>query len=171
MARLTLDYLAAKTAQAVTSVIGSKVKNGEIEPTDVDNLATKALGVLQSQGVYAMFLFLLSRSGDKVEEEEMKKEERVACELVSKLWPLREPVKALLEEEGKAENGALAPEEVNKREKKREILEHIAKLTEDLDTLLLVRDLYEQTLIYTRFGAKAAKAASGSGSGAERTES
>ena len=159
MGRLTLDYLAAKTAQAITSVIGIKAKNGEIEATDVDNLATKALGVLQSQGVYAMFLFLLSRSGDKLEEKEMKKEERVACELVSKLWPLREPVKALLGEEGKAENGALAPEEVNKREKKREILERIAKLTEDLDTLLLVRDLYEQTLIYTRFGAKAAKAA------------
>jgi len=35
---------------------------------------------------------------------------------------------------------------------------YINNILDDLDTLLLVRDLYEQTLIYTRYAAKAAKA-------------
>jgi len=87
----------------------------------------------------------------------MSAEERVACEIIAQLWPLRNPVEALRREapnSGARGNGEIAYDRIN-NEKKR-LLGEFADLTKDLDTLLLVRDLYEQTLIYTRYGAKAA---------------
>ena len=160
MAKPTLDYLAAVTAQKITDVIGKTVnENKKVSSTDVENLATKALGVLQAQGIYAMFLFLLSRSGTATRENKMKPEERVACELVARLWSLRNPLEALRQLEDPSATEELTFEQVNARngddDQKRRILERLAQITQDLDVVLLARDLYEQTLIYTRFGAKA----------------
>lgn len=40
----------------------------------------------------------------------------------------------------------------------RQLLEHFAdNICDDLDKLFLIKELYEQTLIYARYGAKAAK--------------
>ena len=58
----TLDRTAARRAQ---SIVRDGVGIANIEWKDVDNLATKTLGVLQENGVYACFLFLFSRSRDK----------------------------------------------------------------------------------------------------------
>ncbi len=55
----TLDYLAAKTAHEM--VEAAKQHNA---PKDVENAITKALGVLQAQGVYALYLYLYSQAGD-----------------------------------------------------------------------------------------------------------
>ena len=157
MTKPTLDYLAAKTAQQITQVIGTEVKNqNKVAPKDVEILVTKALGVLQSQGVYAMALFLLSRSGSESDKTKMSTEERVACEIMAQLWSLREPVEALKREasnSGAGGNGEIDYSGIN--EQKKDLLQKFADLTADLDTLLLVRDLYEQTLIYARYGAKA----------------
>ena len=155
MNKPTLDYLAAKTAQQITQVIGARVKKDNVVASkDVDGFVTKTLGVLQSQGVYAMALFVLSRSGSKSQAGEMSSEERVACEVIAQLWPLRKPVQALKAMDADGTQGEITYDQVN--EKKRVLLREFADLTGDLDTLLLVRDLYEQTLIYARYGAKAA---------------
>jgi hypothetical protein len=69
----SLDYLAAFTAQKITEIIGRGVPSSNVE-----NLSTKTLGILQEQGIYAMFLFLLSRSG---EGTNMNNEQLVACEI------------------------------------------------------------------------------------------
>lgn len=50
-----LDRLAAKYAQQI--IANTKAKKA----SDIDNTITKALGVLQEDGVYACFLYLLAK--------------------------------------------------------------------------------------------------------------
>lgn len=152
----SLDYLAASASQKITGVIGETVKdNKKVKPTDVENLTTKALGILQEQGIYAMILFLLSRSGDKSASSGMNAEQRVACEITVLLFHLLQEQE--LKPLGVAYNKDIHFNNVNS--KANELLGHLVKengLLDQIDPLLLVRDLYEQTLIYTRYGAKAA---------------
>ena len=103
----------------------------------LNNLVTKTLGVLQEQGVYAMMLFLFSRTSD---------EKKIAL-LIRK--ELIEMVKQL-----PTFSGVTTPDPGKDKDTLRFYSD---KVMDDLDTLFLVRDLYEQTLIYARFGAKAAE--------------
>ncbi len=162
----SLDYLAATTAQQITQVIGKEVgrRRNAVSAKDTENLITKSLGILQEQGVYAMFLFLLSRSGKETKYGKMKAEERIACQIVSQL--IKELDGTPIDMMGLSYPGQMKWSLVNNRKNGKKgdrdnpaILDFITKseLMEKLDTLLLVRDLYEQTLIYARFGAKAAK--------------
>jgi hypothetical protein len=151
----SLDFLAAAASQQIASGISIKVKNNaKVEAAALGNLATKALGVLQEQGVYALFLFLLSRSGKETAVNNMTKEEYIACKLTVELLNL-------LKEEELAAPGIAYKEQVTMEEinsSKEEILKHFLQprgILENLDKLLLIRDLYEQTLIYTRYAAKA----------------
>ncbi|RJP46222.1 MAG: hypothetical protein C4583_19240 [Anaerolineaceae bacterium] len=60
-----LDFLAAKHAQALVQT----AQNANVKPKDLENSLTKTLGVLQENGVYACFLYLLARekeNGNKV---------------------------------------------------------------------------------------------------------
>jgi len=119
-----LDRLAAKHAQAIiSSTTGRKA-------SDVDNTITKALGVLQENGIYACFLYLLAKekeNGGVVVEEMLS--------LLNELsfgW-------------GKPDD--------NSAEK---VLSHISdNVTLDLERLLLAKETLEQMLIYARYGAKA----------------
>ncbi|HDL86611.1 MAG TPA: hypothetical protein ENH11_09880 [Candidatus Acetothermia bacterium] len=99
----------------------------------MDNLATKTLGVLQDQGVYAATLFLFSRTG---------KADRAIAPFIRqqlfKLIPTLAP-------------GTTAPSD-EAQDTLKFVTEHIA---DDIDTLFLVKQVWEQTLIYTRYGAKA----------------
>ena len=152
----SLDYLAAKTAQEIVTIAKENDNSPSIgiSAKDLENLVTKALGVLQAQGVYAMFLFLYSKSGEK------KPEQQAAAFLVAKLWnALKEKPAEQLGIYNKAgvnlqQGGSdLWEKALEKRDDLlRAVVEH---LTAHLDTLLLVRDLYEQTLIYARYHAKA----------------
>lgn len=128
-----LDQLAAKTAQ---DIIQETIKH-EHKAADVDRLATKALGVLQEQGVYAATLFLYSRSGA---------EKEIAPDL-------RAPPFDLLPQMISADTNAVPPDK-DTQARLRFISEQV---TDDLDTLLLVKQIWEQTLIYVRYGAKAYK--------------
>jgi hypothetical protein len=132
MTRLNLDQKAAQYAQET-------VKAGK-EAKAVENLITKTLGVLQEQGVYAMMLFLFSRSGD---------DKSIADKVRPPLYDLLSELPAFSQnaELQKLRNGDDKPEKVLKF-----YSDHVC---ESLDTLLLVRELYEQTLIYARYGAKA----------------
>lgn len=99
---------------------------------DIENLITKTLGVLQEQGVYACLLFLFSRTSN---------EKNLAEKSRPHLYRLLQELPAFQKAEISDAN-ALAFFSDN--------------ICGDLDTLLLVRELYEQTLIYARYGAKAA---------------
>ena len=124
-----LDRLAARIAQGI---VGDR--KGD-EATKLENMATKALGVVQENGVYAGLLFLYSRPKD---EEAKIIRDKLLCLLAA------DEIKAL----NVAFSGQNAWGAVSKH--------LITKVTDDLDTLLLVKELYEQTLIYVRYGAKAA---------------
>ena len=156
-----LDYIAALTAQKISTVIGEVLeKNAKDQPKrivkkeDLENLTTKSLGILQSQGIYASMLFLLSRSGKGSSPGQMSAEERCATEIVSWLDTLLKPENFIKSPpDPKNFKSKIAYTEVNS--KKDEILKEVAEVTGNLDSLLLVRNLWGKVLIYLRFHAKA----------------
>lgn len=136
-----LDWHAAQAGQEIIKATKThKVKDKE-EPTkanDVENLTTKALGVLQENGVYAALLYLYSRSEG---EQHITKPIRVQLLHLTRLLNLSPPL-------GTKEN----PVDAKADQALKFLTDHICN---DLDRLLLVKQLWEQTLIYTRYGAKA----------------
>jgi hypothetical protein len=124
-----LDLIAARTAQGIIQATQGQ------EAASVDNLVTKALGVLQENGVYAAMLYLYSRtSTDKSIAEQVRPR---LVSLASEL-------------------GLRPPEQRDAST----ILKFLTDtICNDLDRLLLVKQLWEQTLIYARYGAKARSAA------------
>jgi len=132
-----LDQLAAQTAQNIIAETKGRA----------ENLITKALGVLQENGVYAFVLFLLSRTSD-----EKKMAEGIVVPQLAKLLSRPELVSLPVQYEG-----SITFAGTKDRSATTEFLKHVSdKVCADLDKLLLVKDLYEQTLIYARYGAKAA---------------
>jgi len=120
---MNLDLESAKTAQEII-----KKTKKESEASEVENLITKTLGVLQENGVYACMLFLYSRTS--------KSDKIVRKNLL-----------------GIAERLVDDPEN---RDKSKNDLEFLTdNICNDIDTLLLTKQLWEQTLIYARYGAKA----------------
>ena len=130
---LNIDQLAAKHSQQMVSETLKEKRAAKA----LTNLVTKTLGVLQEQGVYAMMLFLFSRTSD----------ERDIARLIRK--ELIEMLKQL-----PACSSFTTPDYMDD---KKTLKFYSNEVMDDLDTLFLVRDLYEQTLIYARFGAKAAE--------------
>ncbi|KYK29654.1 MAG: hypothetical protein AYK19_19405 [Theionarchaea archaeon DG-70-1] len=130
--QINLDYVASQHAHKIVDNVN---KTGADMKT-LYNLATKALGVLQEQGVYAMVLFLLSRS---------KEEKNVSKSICSSLYRVLEEIPGF-------EKRITVPSE---KMEANEILKCYSNITNDLDMLLLVRVLYEKILVYTRYGAKA----------------
>ena len=132
---LNIDKIAGEMAQKIIACAKDVDVSKPVE--SVERLTTKTLGVLQEQGVYAMMLFLFSRSSD---------EQKVAPCIRAQLF---EAIKKI----PKFKNDRNVPK---KNSAAKDALQfYINNILNDLDTLLLVRDLYEQTLIYTRYAAKA----------------
>ncbi len=143
-----LDKLCAKTAQDIID------GRNNADPKLIDGFTTKTLGVLQEQGVYAAILFLFSRFGSA--------EGSVARLLVMHL--LR-----LLGNNDLVGLGASYPNTATNditsewaQNEKQNILRHFAEgvngaegVATNLQRLLAVKSLFEQTLIYVRYGAKA----------------
>ncbi|MEA3309791.1 MAG: hypothetical protein U9Q70_09815 [Chloroflexota bacterium] len=134
MDKRLLDGIAAQRAQQIVRRAVEKE-----DATSTDNLVTKALGVLQENGVYACFLFLFSRTQDKDEKiAQVVREQllRLAAEDLDFGW------EDLLD-------GDLGSQRT---------LSTVSKtICAELDPLIMTKELFEQTLIYARYGAKAAK--------------
>lgn len=96
---------------------------------EVESLVTKTLGILEENGVYACMLFLYSWSKGK--------ESQIAEVIRKHLFDWNGLVAI-----GKPQDGISLDFVAN----------HICA---DLSTLLFVKKLWEQTLIYARYGAKA----------------
>ncbi len=137
MDKVNLDKIAQDKAR---EMLGNKDEKPDIET--LERLITKALGVLQSQGVYALMLFLFSRTS---------KEDKTAPFIRKALY------KALLRIPNFKDNQELSSFKDNDSDHKKVTEWYSKNITENLDTLLLVRDLYEKILVYARFHAKAAK--------------
>ncbi|MCF2138080.1 MAG: hypothetical protein K9W43_12690 [Candidatus Thorarchaeota archaeon] len=128
---LNLDYEAAGVAQKIIAEVRSEDQSSKKSLVDLlGRVVTKTLGVLQSQGIYAMELFLLSR-GDKEKDVAMIIEKH-----------LRESVSRVLSIKNIT------------RENPENCLTFYRNLLTNISTMFLVRDFLELTLIYTRYGAK-----------------
>lgn len=93
---------------------------------ELEKLVTSALAVLEEQGVYALFLFLKTRGGKAAPTIEQKVREFL------KTTPQRAP---LLSGDG-------------------DVFALLQSMSEDLDKLLLARDLLRQALVYARYHAR-----------------
>jgi len=138
--KLNLDQLAAQHAQEIIkNAAPSTGKKGKDEAKAADILITKTLGVLQENGVYACMLFLLSRT----REEDKNVARAVRSELLGELRKLNSELRF----------GWQVP--ANGSEPVTVLKFYSDTIADNLDELLLVKELYEQTLIYARYGAKA----------------
>ena len=138
MSANNLDRMAAACAHDITAnaVTKAEKKKAEEQAKKLENMAFKALGVLQENGVYACMLSLYSKKDDEAK-------------------PIRRELLASL---GKVELRALNLKfpEGNNSENWLEVGKHLnEKVCAHLDTLLMIKQLWEQTLIYTRHSAKA----------------
>jgi len=150
-----LDKLAAAQSQKLLSVIGKPIRQGCVKSTDADNLCTKALGVLQENGLYASILYLLYRSGNATSHEGMNAEQRVATQAVADLLGLL--CQDQLADFRLCMDQPVTWQQVNPR--KSEIMRHMSDTVCEtpLEKMLLVKGLWEQMLIYARYGAKASQ--------------
>ncbi|MCW3136384.1 MAG: hypothetical protein N2V77_05540 [Canidatus Methanoxibalbensis ujae] len=117
---LNLDYECMKYAQEISKISDSNLEN---------NLR-KALGVLQEDGVYAMFLWLESKEGKNIRK------------ILIRLLNESEIRKYLLT------NSSNFPEDFSK------FCEKLREIAQDIDKLLFVKKLLERTLIYALYHTK-----------------
>ena len=139
-----LDRWAAISAQNIV--------DGVSDADKMETWITKALGVLQAQGVYACMLYLYANENDHTQR------------IRQNLWDLLKYVEQLgykwKDESGKE----IKRPSVNPKDSKTktDVLNFYANaVATNIDILLLVRQLYEQTLIYARYHAKAAQKTGG----------
>jgi len=148
MTKPTLDYITASISQKIVDSVTESAKS-EKAAKELENLATKTLGVLQSQGIYATMLFLISNA-----------DETGANEIINWLYTLTSP------EKFKELNPKDSKPDINYSEEKRKgknkeitntILDKTILITNNLENLLKIRLVWEQLLIYLRYHAKAAQ--------------
>jgi hypothetical protein len=121
--------MTVQNLDAACAKLGAKLASSGNK--DTENSITKALGVLEEQGVYALFLYLHAR--------ERQWGQTTSSELASFLRQNPSQQNALLG----ANNDLFAA---------------IQQLAGDLDKLLFARDLLHRALVYARYHAKAAQA-------------
>jgi hypothetical protein len=123
--------MTVQNLDAACAKLGAKLAAGGTK--DTENSITKALGVLEEQGVYALFLYLHAREKDWGK--------KTSAELAT-----------FLREQPSKQNALLGTIKSN------EPFDALQQLATDLDQLLFARDLLHRALIYARYHAKAAQA-------------
>jgi hypothetical protein len=122
---MNLDIYAARSAEEIIAKTNDKTSR------EVENLITKTLGVLQENGVYACLLYLYSSDrGDNDIGGIIRINLISILESINKTPPKGAESKDMLRYFGD-------------------------EICIDLDILLITKQLWEQTLIYARYGAKA----------------
>lgn len=129
---LNLDRLCAQCGWEMARQVYEALKK------NAENHITKSLGVLQEDGVYAFFLYQVSRG-----ERERKGAKTLSKQAHDLLKSADIPPFSTVADSLEAIRG-------NKNN-------HITGLSDDLDSLLLAKRLLEQALIYARYHAKALK--------------
>lgn len=148
---MNLDLEALKVAQQILGELDEKDKIKNLE-----NQLTKSLGVLTENGIYAFFVYLLSKMEDDVEKDRFDPCRLILGtfldilrgdeELCAALKVKREDIPSL---EGNKENER--PEVVNK------ILKWVLKEIQELQQVLLLRDFLMRVLAYGRYITDARK--------------
>lgn len=154
---------------AACAKLGAKL--GASGNKDTENSITKALGVLEEQGVYALFLYLIARESGKFVPDLLRfMEERCEFRNGQQLYQKWITTRGQLEE---AERKAKSRGNQSERDKARKEVDDAKKVAnesreaffkaltdhaEDLDNLFFTRNLLHRALVYARYHAKAAQA-------------
>ena len=123
---INLDYLCTKIGQEIG-------ENGD------KSTLRKALGILQEDGVYAMFLWL--EEEDKKEKNKKNEENKIRKKLNNLLN--NEEVKKYLLQNSKGF-----------RYDFKEFCEDLSKLSQDIDKLFFLKKILERSLTYALYHAK-----------------
>lgn len=126
---MNLDFLCMKTAQGMVACEG---KAG-----DKENVATKSLGVLLENGPYGLMLYLETYSWQKDIAKHYRDKLLSLCE--------EERIHAYLN------SGNKVPTEGDFSA----VTDWLRSVAQDLDSYLFVKQLWQQSLTYARYHAKA----------------
>lgn len=127
---INLDYLCMKYGNEIAECKGRKA--------DKENLVTKALGVLQENGPYAMFLYLEGHSKNDIAGYCKK----ALLNLFRKEQQLADCIKV----------ETIIPK---KDDKFSDIMAWLRKVSSDVNKLFFIKKIYQQVLIYARYHIKA----------------
>lgn len=152
--------------------VGLRLSEFDGKPKDIENTLTRAAGILEEQGVYALFLYLFAREKRKGVAELSTLLERFCG--VTGIAPIESTLRDLDEKlrdardnktkiKGKqrrqsSEEGVLLSEIRRARE---EFFTKVGDLSKRLDDLLFARELLHAALLYGRYHAKARAAVEG----------
>jgi len=123
-----LDYIAAESGQKILAALESMDKK------ELEKLINDILLVLHGNGVYACILYLYAREKKKTETAE-----KLAKEM---LGSVRESL-------------GIDFEDLNEKNPEDVLRVVNEKICNNTGSLFLVKDLWERTLVYARYGAKA----------------
>uniref|UniRef100_A0A7C4ET41 CRISPR type III-B/RAMP module-associated protein Cmr5 n=1 Tax=Desulfomonile tiedjei TaxID=2358 RepID=A0A7C4ET41_9BACT len=119
-----MDALTFENLDLACAKVGKTI--AERPSKELENLLTNALAVLEEQGIYALFLFLKARGGSGAENVNQRLYEFL------KETPRQAPLLS-----GNAD-----------------VFPSLQQMANDLDKLLLARDLLRQILVYARYHAR-----------------
>ncbi len=123
-----LDLACAKAGKGIVDKLSEDSKAGPKLFKEIENLIRDAISVLEEQGVYALFLFLKTKTQSKKPGDLVSRELHIFLKNV----PQKDP---LLCDDN-------------------DLFDSLQKLAEDLDKLLLASNLLRQTLIYAFYHAR-----------------
>lgn len=139
MTQNNIDFITAKCGFGIVDKLtGDKGLRKGMDPKEIETFINKSLGVLSSNGVYALWLYLKAENKKENKKGNKEENEEEAIDLVN-----------ILEECGIE---LKADTEVNEKTKKES---KIINLSKDLKDLLFAKEVLEKTLIYARYRAKA----------------
>jgi len=126
---LNLDYRCMECAQ---KIVNSVDKGDSKKMKDLENNLRKALGVLQEEGVYAMFLWLEKNASS-----------------------VREKLVEFFNEEDKLSNYFLDGNKSFSQDDFDKFCKNLQEVAKDIDKLLFMKKLLERTLTYALYHARA----------------
>ncbi|MBW2096984.1 MAG: hypothetical protein JRI80_19160 [Deltaproteobacteria bacterium] len=129
---INLDFLCMQTAQAMMEC------QGEAGMKEKENVAIKGLGVLLENGPYGLMLYLETHDKKDISQSYMKKLIGLCREKLVK-------------------NYIRTEEQVPSDGNFQQITKWLQELAQDLDSYLFVKAMWQQTLTYARYHAKALK--------------
>jgi hypothetical protein len=125
---INLDAHCARCANEIVALSD----HGQQRDKELENRLNNALGVLQEDGFYAFYLFLKYR---KLDQEPRGGED--------KAWPVWPKLAELLRNEAVGAPLGVGADDTT-----------VIEMTEDLQKLLLAKQLTERTLVYARYGLR-----------------
>jgi hypothetical protein len=139
------------------------VKLGSSGNKDTENSITKALAVLEEQGIYAMFLYLVAREDGKFVRDLIAFMEEW-CGLQGGKQRYESWTKAKKKRD-EVEKSAKSPQDRHRKETARRdekasreaFFQTLCGYADNVDKLLFARDLLHRALVYARYHAKAAQ--------------